>query len=144
MGAVGPGFFYHLARSATVAPLAGLAGSTSQRLRLPRITGFLLTGILCGPHLLGVISDEAVKALWPVDFICLSTIAVAAGSELQTSELHRTRKQVSPPPPDRSLVRLWGCEIWGSAWNFKQMRLQRRSNKREMMMACTCLESPSY
>ena len=87
-------FLFHLARSATVAPLATLAGTEAQRLRLPRITGFLMAGILTGPYCLNIITEEAVKELWPVDFVCLSTIAVAAGSELQTSELNRTRKQV--------------------------------------------------
>jgi len=94
MHSLSSSFFYHLLKSATVAPLAVWAGGMSQSLRLPRITGYLLTGIICGPYVLGIISEEATTQLWPVDFVCLSTIAVAAGSELQVSELHRTRNQV--------------------------------------------------
>eukprot|EP00873_Tetraselmis_striata_P024293 jgi/Tetstr1/444557/TSEL_000287.t2 len=87
-------FVFHALRSGAALPLAAVAGGLAQRALLPRITGYLLTGLLVGPYALGIVSEEAVKALWPVDYLCLSVIAVAAGSELQSSELHRTRAQV--------------------------------------------------
>ncbi|MGD9249554.1 MAG: PTS sugar transporter subunit IIA [Desulfobacteraceae bacterium] len=59
---------------------------------LPLISGFLFTGVLCGPFLLDLISIEAVTALRFVDEIALGIIAFAAGSELYFKELkHRLR-----------------------------------------------------
>jgi Kef-type K+ transport system membrane component KefB len=95
--AAGPNFLFHLLKAGAVLPLAHVAGGAAQRFLLPRITGYLLTGMLAGPYLLDIINEDAVKILWPVDYLCLSIIAVAAGSELQSSELHRTRAQVSQP-----------------------------------------------
>lgn len=57
---------------------------------LPLISGFLFTGILCGPHVLDLISADAVTALRFVDEIALGIIAFAAGSELHFKEMrHR-------------------------------------------------------
>ncbi|MCG8685946.1 MAG: cation:proton antiporter [Desulfobacterales bacterium] len=59
---------------------------------LPLISGFLFTGVLCGPFLLNLISIDAVMALRFVDEIALGIIAFAAGSELHFKELrHRLR-----------------------------------------------------
>uniref|UniRef100_A0A061RDT3 Sodium hydrogen exchanger n=1 Tax=Tetraselmis sp. GSL018 TaxID=582737 RepID=A0A061RDT3_9CHLO len=94
MHSFGTETLWYLAQAATLSPFAVIAGNISQKLRLPRITGFLLTGIVCGPYVLKLLTEKAVRAVWPVDYVCLSVIAVAAGSELQISELHRTKSQV--------------------------------------------------
>lgn len=53
-----------------------------KKIRLPLITGFLFTGIVCGPHLLGLIESDALKDLGFINDISLAFIAFAAGSEL--------------------------------------------------------------
>jgi len=105
MHSFGTETLWYLAQAATLSPFAVIAGNISQKLRLPRITGFLLTGIVCGPYVLKLLTEKAVRAVWPVDYVCLSVIAVAAGSELQISELHRTKSQVwkRAPTNQRSL-----------------------------------------
>jgi Kef-type K+ transport system membrane component KefB len=55
--------------------------------KLPLISGFLFTGILVGPYVLGLISREATENLQFVDDISLAVIAFAAGSELHLREL---------------------------------------------------------
>ncbi len=55
--------------------------------RLPLITGFLFTGILAGPYVLGLIPAGAVENLRFVDEFSLAFIAFAAGSELCLTEL---------------------------------------------------------
>ncbi|MCG8614986.1 MAG: cation:proton antiporter [Desulfobacterales bacterium] len=59
---------------------------------LPLISGFLFTGILCGPFVLNLITADAVASLRFVDEVALGIIAFAAGSELHFKELrHRLR-----------------------------------------------------
>lgn len=55
--------------------------------KLPLISGFLFSGILVGPYVLGLISSAAIANLQFVDDISLAVIAFAAGSELHLSEL---------------------------------------------------------
>lgn len=75
-----------------VALSAQRIGDLFARLRLPRITGFLATGLLVGPFALKFISTETVHDLRFVEEIALAFIAFAAGSELYLPELrHRLR-----------------------------------------------------
>lgn len=62
-------------------------GRIAQRLKLPSITGFLLTGLLAGPWVLGMLNSDQVTSLQPIDHISLSFIALVAGSELKLSDL---------------------------------------------------------
>lgn len=62
-------------------------GQLFRRAHLPLITGFLLTGLLAGPFLLGLISESTVRELRFVDQVALAFIAVAAGAELHLREL---------------------------------------------------------
>ena len=62
-------------------------GRIAKNLKLPAITGFLLTGLLAGPSLLGLLNVEQVTSLQPIDHIALSFIALVAGSELKLSAL---------------------------------------------------------
>lgn len=78
------------------------AGLASRRLRLPQITGYLVSGIVCGPYVLGILSQESVSDLNIIEGACLGIIGLAAGAELQLSELNRSKKQV------RVCVEGWG------------------------------------
>ncbi|SMD07685.1 transporter, CPA2 family [Desulfocicer vacuolatum DSM 3385] len=62
-------------------------GTTFQKTGLPLISMFLLTGVVAGPYVLGMISKEAVANLGFVDEISLGFIAFAAGAELYLKEL---------------------------------------------------------
>ncbi len=57
------------------------------KLRLPLISGFLFTGIIAGPFVLGLISADSVKHLGFIDELSLAVIAFAAGSELFLKDL---------------------------------------------------------
>lgn len=59
----------------------------AERLRLPKISGFLFTGLIAGPFVLRLASVEAVESLRFVEEISLAYIAFAAGSELYLPEL---------------------------------------------------------
>lgn len=62
---------------------------------LPLISGFLLTGIVAGPYVLGLISKEATLNLRFVDEIALGFIAFAAGGELYLKELKSRLKSIA-------------------------------------------------
>ncbi|MCA9837441.1 MAG: cation:proton antiporter [Trueperaceae bacterium] len=80
---------------ALIALAAGQVGKLFTRIRLPLISGFLLTGILAGPYSLGLISHEALEGLRFVDDIALAFIAFTAGSELFLKEFQERLKTIA-------------------------------------------------
>lgn len=62
---------------------------------LPLISAFLLTGMVAGPHILNMISEEAVKSLGFIDEISIAFIAFAAGGELYLKELKPRLKSIA-------------------------------------------------
>lgn len=80
--------------AAILAPFSYYMGLAARALKLPQITGYLVSGIVCGPYLLGILSKESVTDLNIVEGACLSIIGLAAGAELHLPELSRAKKQV--------------------------------------------------
>lgn len=56
-------------------------------LNLPKISGYLFTGLIAGPFVLGFATVEEIESLRFIDEIALAFIAFAAGSELYLPEL---------------------------------------------------------
>ncbi len=77
-----------------VAPFSYYSGLVARSLKLPQITGYLISGIICGPYVLGILSTESVGDLNVIEGACLSIIGLAAGAEIHLSELSRAKKQV--------------------------------------------------
>ncbi|MBX7153088.1 cation:proton antiporter [bacterium] len=67
-------------------------GKILSRLKLPKLTIYILTGILCGPFVTGFVSQEVVANLKFVDNLALSMIAFIAGGEMRFGELKKMRK----------------------------------------------------
>ena len=74
---------------AVIALASKQIGALFARMHLPLISGFLFTGILVGPFVLGLIPHGAAEQLRLVDETSLAVIAFAAGSELYLSELRQ-------------------------------------------------------
>ena len=70
---------------------AHLGGELAKRFRLPRITGFLVTGFVVGPAWLGLVRSDEVAVLGFISDAALALIAFAAGSELSLAMLRRDR-----------------------------------------------------
>ncbi len=66
-----------------------------QKIKLPLITGFLLTGVFCGPYALNLIGHEAVGHLDFINDFSLAYIAMAAGAELYLKELRNQLKSIA-------------------------------------------------
>ena len=77
------------ARAVAVLLVASLAGRAFQRVRLPRISGYLLTGAALGPRALAVLGETHAARLAATDAMCLAVIGIAAGAELQLADLRR-------------------------------------------------------
>ena len=75
--------------------LAGtLMSQLIEVLRVPHLTGYLLAGILAGPHVLHLIDTPSVKALAPVNTLALALIALAGGTELRIDQLKKGIKSL--------------------------------------------------
>jgi Kef-type K+ transport system membrane component KefB len=70
---------------------AHLGGDLAKRFRLPRITGLLVTGLLVGPALLGLVRADEVAALGFVGDAAAALIAFTAGSQLNLEMLRQGR-----------------------------------------------------
>lgn len=70
-------------------------GDFFNRFKLPLISGFLFTGIIAGPYVLGLIELEALENIRFIDEIALAVIAFAAGNELYIKELRDRLKSIS-------------------------------------------------
>ena len=62
-------------------------GEVAVVIGLPRIIGYLATGMLCGPFAFDLVSGQATRDLAPVSRLAIALIAILAGAELQWSEL---------------------------------------------------------
>ncbi len=70
-----------------VALAADSIAKVFQKIKLPLITGFIITGIIAGSSMLNFITVEAIHKLDFLYDIALSIIAFSAGSELYLNEL---------------------------------------------------------
>jgi len=74
--------------------MAWVMGDIFQWIRLPRITGYMFTGLLAGPHILRLISRESVATLKFIDNVALSLIALHAGHEVRLELIKRRFKSI--------------------------------------------------
>ncbi len=66
---------------------AFVAGELARELRLPRITGYLVIGILFGPYVIGLLPKQTVRDFRLINGVALSLIALQAGGELRMRRL---------------------------------------------------------
>jgi Kef-type K+ transport system membrane component KefB len=74
---------------------ASVAGSLASRVGLPRITGFLVVGIVAGPSVLALIPAGTLDALRLIDRFALALIAMLAGGELKVKALRPAAKTIA-------------------------------------------------
>jgi len=66
---------------------AALVGGLFEQLRLPKISGYLLFGLACGPYLGDIISRPMARQLQIVNGLAIALIAFVAGLELNLARL---------------------------------------------------------
>jgi Kef-type K+ transport system membrane component KefB len=62
---------------------AYFAGGLFKQFRLPRLTGYIATGIVAGPMVLGLLSRDMVASLDVVNGIAIAMLALTAGNEIE-------------------------------------------------------------
>lgn len=62
-------------------------GELATTLGLPKIVGYLIAGVLLGPHGLAMITADGVYRLTPISDLAIALIAFLAGAELRWSEV---------------------------------------------------------
>lgn len=66
---------------------AYLAGGLLERFRLPKVTGYLLFGLVCGPYLLNIINRPMARELQLFNGLAVALIAFIAGLEINVARL---------------------------------------------------------
>ena len=61
---------------------AALTGALFERVRLPRVSGYLVFGMICGPYLGNIITQPMARDLQLVNGLAIALIALIAGLEL--------------------------------------------------------------
>jgi Kef-type K+ transport system membrane component KefB len=72
-----------------------LAGRAARGIALPQITGYLVIGIVVGPHVLGILPGEVVEQFRFVNGVALALIALSAGGELRASTLRKRIRSIA-------------------------------------------------
>ncbi|MCI0673463.1 MAG: cation:proton antiporter [Myxococcaceae bacterium] len=76
--------------------LAGLyGGKVAAAVGLPRLTGYLLIGVVVGPYALSFIPAQGVKGLSLVSGLAVSLIALTAGTEMRLTLLQQVGRKVA-------------------------------------------------
>ena len=94
MGNIG-GILIFLLGFAIVATASGSIALLFQKIKLPLVTGFLIVGILAGPHVAGLLPKTAIHDLNFINSIALAFIAYAAGSELYLKDMRSRFKSIA-------------------------------------------------
>jgi Kef-type K+ transport system membrane component KefB len=66
---------------------AALAGELFERIRLPRVTGYLLFGMICGPYMANIITRPMARELQLINGLAVVLIAFIAGLEINVRRL---------------------------------------------------------
>ena len=82
-------------------PAAGLAvavvaGKLISRLKLPAILGWLIAGMIMGPHALGLLGDALLDAAWfnTVESLLECVVGLMIGTELIWPQMKKAGKQI--------------------------------------------------
>ncbi len=74
---------------------ATLAGWIAEKVRLPKISGYLLLGVLAGPDVGRFITSEMASDLKLINGIAVSLLAFVAGLEIHAKELKHSAKPLA-------------------------------------------------
>ena len=66
-----------------------MGGSVAAFFGLPRLTGYIIAGLIAGPQGTGLLEPHDVKALTLINVLALALIALQAGAELTVATVRR-------------------------------------------------------
>ena len=68
------------------------AGDLVNRLRIPRVTGYVVAGLLLGPQIFNILSEQVVDGITMFNTLALGLIALGAGLELEIESIKSVSK----------------------------------------------------
>ncbi|MFC1575835.1 cation:proton antiporter [Gemmatimonadota bacterium] len=71
-----------------------LAGRAARAVSLPQITGYLIIGMVVGPHALGILTQDMVEEFRFVNGVALALIALSAGGELRIGSVRKRIRSI--------------------------------------------------
>lgn len=71
-----------------------LTGKLAADIGLPRITGYIVAGLLVGPSGVGILTDADVASFALIDQVAIALIAFSAGAELRLSEVRKAGRVI--------------------------------------------------
>ncbi|MCD6600204.1 MAG: cation:proton antiporter [Dehalococcoidia bacterium] len=80
-----------------------LGGLAASKLKFPRVTGYIIIGVLLSPSLLNIIPKGAIENLNIVTEIALGLIAYLIGGSLKTESLRKLGKNIATIVPFEAL-----------------------------------------
>jgi len=83
---------------------AALSGELLERFGLPRVTGYLMFGMVCGPYVLNIITRPMARELQLINGLAVVLIAFIAGLEMNIERLR---------PRLRAMLQLGGISMLG-------------------------------
>ena len=72
-----------------------LLGRLLAPMGLPKVMGYLIFGVVCGPGILGIVSSSEMEYLVLVNDLAIALIALLAGAEIRVDFLRRSLRAVS-------------------------------------------------
>ena len=88
--------FLLIIRILAALPIAYLAGRLVSKIKLPSILGWLIAGMILGPHATGLINDAVLDAQWyqTVIHILECAVGLMIGTELVWSKIRKSGKAI--------------------------------------------------
>lgn len=76
--------------------IAFIVGKLVSKIKLPAILGWLLTGMILGPHAFGVVNNAVLNAHWyePIMHILECVVGLLIGTELVWKKIKKSGKQI--------------------------------------------------
>ena len=101
---------------------AALAGALIERVGLPRVTGYLLFGMVCGPYIANIITRPMARELQLINGLAVVLIAFIAGLEMNFVRL-RPRLRAMAQFGGMSMLVLYAClfPLFWLAWPWLQL-----------------------
>jgi Kef-type K+ transport system membrane component KefB len=90
---------------------AFVGGKLAARLRLPRITGYLVVGILVGPHLTQLLTRDMLFGAKTVQALAVALIALTAGGEIRIDWVKKQAKRLTLITATELLVVAVGVQL---------------------------------
>ncbi len=85
---------YELLSVGMVILLGLLGGKVFHKIKIPRVTGYMLTGLVIGPSILGLVSTKTLDDIHIINEIALGLILFAIGGEIEIQHIKSMGRKV--------------------------------------------------